>query len=68
MYLVPLSPMVPLPTYDVLPPVDDVVLVTVMLRVLLTVLPLPTASVNFSASTEMVAIPPLDREPVKVAV
>jgi hypothetical protein len=44
------------------------VFVTVMLRVLLTVLPLPTASVNFSASTEMVAIPPLDREPVNVAV
>ena len=61
-------PLVPLPTYEVLPPDDDTVFVTEMVSVLLAELSLPRASVKVEDATEIDAVPPLDGDAVKVAV
>ena len=52
----------------VLPPDDDDVLATAMLRVKADVVALPTASVNEPDATVMTAVPPDDRDDVNVAV
>jgi hypothetical protein len=50
------------------PPLDDDVLVTVMLSVNDVVLLLPEESDNEPDATVITAVPPVEREPVNVAV
>jgi hypothetical protein len=52
--------MVPLPVYDVRPPVDAMVLVIVTLPVAEVVFTLPAASLNVPLLTVTVPVPPLD--------
>jgi hypothetical protein len=50
------------------PPDDDEVFVTVMLRLKDVVLLLPEVSENEPDATVMTAVPPVERDPVNVAV
>jgi hypothetical protein len=61
MYLVPDVPIVPLPTYVLRPPVEAKVLVMVMFPVAADAFVLPAESLNDSAATVTMPVPPVVR-------